>query len=269
MLAEAFSYPFMVHALAAGTATAVTAGVLGWFVVLRREAFAAHTLGVVAFPGAAGGVLLGLPPVVGYAVACGAGAWLLTRPAGDAEARAARIGVLHAGALAAGLVFAGAYSGMLSQTTALLFGTFLGVSAAQVRLVVVVGVIVVGTVLVAWRPLLLASLDPDGAAARGIPVRALQTGLLGLLALAVAATSTVTGALLVFALLVLPAAAAHALTARPAAGAALAAGLAVGLTWVGLLLAFAADLPSGTTVTLGAFAVYVLAELWRRLRTAP
>ena len=219
------TYPFMVQALEAGTIVAVMAGAIGWFMVLRRQTFAGHTLAVIAFPGAAAAALAGLSVAVGYYGFCALGALVLAG-ASASEVRgqsseSAAIGTLQAFALGLGFLFVSLYQGQFSDLETLLFGTFLGITASQVQTLLWIAVAAVGILVLSARPLLFASVDGAVARARGVPTAAVDLGFLLLLGLAVAATAQITGALLVFALLVTPAATAQQLTARPALGLAL------------------------------------------------
>jgi zinc/manganese transport system permease protein len=266
-----FSYQFMVNALEAGTIVAVMAGVVGWYMVLRRQSFAGHTIAVMSFPGAAGAALVGVPSALGYYVACGVAALTIGR-SGGAVGRArggesAAIGVVQVAGMALGFLFLSLYSGVLEQLDTLLFGAFLGIDRNQVLTLLLVAVVVLVALAVVGRPLLLASLDPEVARARGVPVRALHVGFLLILGLAVAATSQITGALLVFALLVAPPAAAQALTPRPALSLALSVVFALLVTWVGLAIAYYSIYPLGFFVTSLAFGLYVVAKLVQ-VRTA-
>ncbi|HZQ64927.1 MAG TPA: metal ABC transporter permease [Gaiellaceae bacterium] len=263
---QLFSYPFMVHALAAGTAVAVMAGVVGWFMVLRRQAFAGHTLSVVAFPGAAAATLAGVPAAFGYFGFCGAGALVLAGAAGSRSrgGESAVTGSLQALALGLGFLFVNLYHGVLNGLDSLLFGTFLGITSRQVVVLLCVAALAVAVVALAARPLLFASVDADVARAAGVPVGLLGVGFLLVLGLAVAETSQITGALLVFALLVTPAATAQQLTARPLLGVVLAVALALVVTWLGLALAFFSIYPVGFYVTSLSFGLYVLVRLVRR-----
>jgi zinc/manganese transport system permease protein len=255
-----FAYPFMLHALAAGTIVAVTAGVTGWFMVLRRQTFAGHTLSVIAFPGAAAAGYAGLPLAAGYFGFCGLGAVALAAIAGthrSHSSESAAIGSLQALALGLGFLFVSLYHGVLNGLDALLFGTFLGVTSSQVTVLLAVAAAVLAAAALAARPLLFASVDPDVARAGGVPVTVLDLGFLLVLGLSVAETSQITGALLVFALLVTPAATAHRLTARPALGVALSVAIALAVTWLGLALAYYSIYPVGFYVTSLAFGLYV------------
>jgi zinc/manganese transport system permease protein len=260
-----FDFPFMVNTLEAGTIVAVMAGVTGWFMVLRRQTFAGHTLSLVAFPGAAAASLAGWPLAVGYFGFCGAGALALagigTRRSESMESAAT--GSLQALALALGFLFVNLYHGVLNGLDSLLFGTFLGVTRGQVTTLLVVAAVTVAVLAVAARPLLFASVDVDVARAAGVPVRLLGAGFLLVLGLSVAETSQITGALLVFALLVTPAAVARRLTSRPVLGIALSVAIALVVTWLGLGLAYFSIYPVGFWVTSLAFGLYVVVRLAR------
>jgi zinc/manganese transport system permease protein len=266
---ELFEYQFMVNALEAGTIVATMAGVVGWYMVLRRQSFAGHTIAVMSFPGAAGAALAGIPGALGYYLACGIAALGIGR-AGASERRgrageSATIGAVQVAGLALGFLFLSLYGGVLEQLETLLFGTFLGIDRNQVLVLLIVAAVVLATLVVVGRPLLLASLDPEVARARGLPVRALDLGFLLLLGVAVAATSQITGALLVFALLVAPAAAAQALTPRPLLSLTLSVLFALLVTWVGLGISYFSIYPLGFYVTSLGFGLYALALLVRRV----
>jgi zinc/manganese transport system permease protein len=265
---QMLAYPFMVNALEAGTIVSVMAGVSGWFMTLRRQTFAGHTLSVIAFPGAAAAALAGLPAAAGYFGFCGLGALALARIDGfsrSASSESAATGTLQAFALALGFLFVSLYHGILSDLDSLLFGTFLGITRGQVVALLAVAVTTVLLLALAARPLLFASIDPDVARASGIPTRLLGLGFLLVLGLSVAETSQVTGALLVFALLVTPAATAHQLTARPWVGILLSVALALAVTWIGLTLAYFSVYPVGFYITSLSFTLYVLVRLARTL----
>ena len=260
------SFPFMVNALEAGTIVAVMAGVTGWFMVLRRQTFAGHSLSVIAFPGAAAATLAGLPIALGYFSFCGISALALAGIAGSRRslsAESAAIGSVQALALGLGFLFVSLYHGVLNGLDSLLFGTFLGITSGQVAVLLAVAVVTIVLVAAAGRPLFFASVDADVARASGVPVGLLGFGFLLVLGLSVAETSQITGALLVFALLVTPAATAHQLTARPALGIALSVAVALGVTWLGLALAYFSIYPVGFFVTSLSFALYVIVRLVR------
>ena len=263
---QMLAYPFMVNALEAGTIVAVMAGVTGWFMVLRRQTFAGHALSVTAFTGASAAALAGAPLALGYFGFCGAGAIAFagaTGPKRSYSSESAAIGSFQSLALGLGFLFVSLYHGVLNGLDSLLFGTFLGITSAQVVVLLAVAAVAIALVGLAARPLLFASVDPDVARARGVPVGLLGFAFLLVLGMSVAETSQITGALLVFALLVTPAATAHRLTARPLLGVVLSVVLALAVTWVGLTLAFFSIYPVGFFVTTISFALYVIARLVR------
>jgi zinc/manganese transport system permease protein len=267
-LRQMLSYPFMVNAVRAGTIVAVLAGAVGWMMVLRKESFAGHSLAVVGFPGAAAATWLGIAAGYGYFAACvGAGLFLAVLPTRQPHAPAgeqsALIGTVQAFALAVGMLFVSLYHGFLSGLTNLLFGTISGVSSDQVLALLLAAVPCLGALAVLGRPLLWASLDPETAAAHGVPVRLLSAAFLVLLAVAAASAGQITGSLLVFALLVAPGAAAHQLSARPAVAVTLSVAIALLATWLGMGFAFFTPYPIGFWVSTFAFAAYLLAAGWR------
>jgi zinc/manganese transport system permease protein len=267
---QVLEFPFMVNAFRAGTIVAVLAGLVGWFVVLRRQSFAGHTLAVVGFPGAAGAVLVGVSATYGLFVFAVAAA-LLIALAPSAEGRgyseeSAVTGTVNAFALACGFLFVSLYGGFLGGANALLFGSFLGITQQQVLVLLLVAAVALAVLAVIARPLLFASVDPAVAAARGVPVRFLSVAFLVLLGVAAAEVSQITGTLLVFALLVVPAATAQALTPRPLASALTTVALGVGVTWLALFIAYYSPYPIGFFLTTLAFAAYLAAAGWLRLR---
>lgn len=269
---QLWQYPFMVNAFRAGTIIAVAAAIMGWFMVLRRQTFAGHTLAVVGFPGAAGATLIGISATYGYFAFCvGAALVIAAIPRGGWSGygeESAMTGTVQAFALACGFLFIALYKGFLNGVNALLFGTFLGITNGQVLVLLVVTLVVLVVLTVIGRPLLFASVDPVVARAGGVPVRLLSTVFLVLLGAAVAEASQITGTLLVFALLVMPAAAAQALTARPALGLLLSVLIAIAVTWLGLGAAYFSIYPIGFFVSTLAFAAYLLAQLGSRTRRA-
>lgn len=263
---EVVEYHFMVNTLLAGTIVAVMAGLVGWVMVIRRETFAGHTLAMMAFPGAAGATLVGVPAAWGYFVFCGAGALAIGGGSGGERRswseQSANIGAVQAAALALGFLFVSLYGGVLGDLESLLFGTVVGISDGQVLTLAAVAAGALIALAALGRPLLLASVDPDLAHARGVPVRRLSIAFVGLLGLAVAATSQIVGVLLVFALLLAPAATAQTITTRPGASLALTVAIGVATVWVGLGASYFSVYPAGFYVATIAFAVYVSARAW-------
>jgi zinc/manganese transport system permease protein len=259
---ELLLYPFMVNALLAGTIVAVLASVVGWYVVLRSQTFASHTLSVMAFPGAAGASLAGAPTALGYYAACLLAA-LALRPGSDRSrhgrgGETAVIGTVQTVGLAAGFLFLSLNQALLGQPDSLLFGTFLGITHGQVLglLAVAAGVMIV--LVVIGRPLLFVTVDREVARASGVPVTVVEGLFLIALALAIAATSQITGALLVFSLLVAPPACSLLITSSPLPSLLLSVAFALLIVWLGLGLAYFSIYPVGFYVTSLAFLLYLV-----------
>lgn len=256
-------YHFMQNAFLAGTMVAVVAGVIGYYMVLRSQSFAGHALAHIGFAGATGALLVGLSPLagllgVGIAGAVGMGALEQRRGAavgGDGVAIAA----VFTFGLGLGLLFLQLYAGQAETAYSILFGAILGINDGDVVTIATTAVVTLVALTAIARPLLFASIDPDVARARGLPVRALSMGFLVLLAFAVAQAVQVVGTLLIFALLVTPAATAQHLSSRPAVAVLLSVLLGLLFTWAGLAIAYFAPYSVvGFYVTSFAFGTYVL-----------
>lgn len=264
-----WSVPSMLNAFRAGTIVAVLAATVGWFMVVRRQSFAGHTLSVVGFPGAAAAVFVGIGVGYGYFAFCLVAALVIaaarSRAPGRIESDGAVVGTVNAFALASGLLFVALYKGFLNGTTELLFGSVLGITVSQVVALSITAVLVLVALAAIGRPLLFASVDAALARSRGVPVRALDVIYLVLLGITVAGVSQVTGSLLVFALLALPPATAQLLTARPARALVASVVLALVTVWLALGATFFSSYPVGFWLTSIAFAFYVIAAGTRRL----
>jgi zinc/manganese transport system permease protein len=265
---QLLAYQFMVNALQAASIVAVTAAVVGWLMVLRAETFAGHTLSMMSFPGAAAAALAGLPLAWGYFAFCGAGALVIAGSSRGAQRRAltqqsAVVGMVGAGALAVGFLLLSLYGGVLESLETLLFGSILGVTRGEVLTLALVGVCAVAFLGVVGRPLFFASVDGPLASASRVPVGALSAAFLFVLGLAVAATAQITGVLLVFALLLAPAAIARELTPRIGLGLGLSVLLGLAIAWVGLGLSYFTNDPPGFFVTSIAIVLFALARLAR------
>ena len=271
-LTQLLRYDFMQRALLGGTLLSIVAGLIGTFVVLRHQTFAGEALSDVAFTGALGGAVLGLNPL---ATLLGTGLVVALAMGGFSErlrGRDVAIGTVLAWVLGVGdlllVIFThhpgGAPAGFTGVS--ILFGNLIGTSAAEVRTLVLVSLGLVLMLLAVARPLLFASIDPDVAAARGVPVRAVGLGFMALLAVAVSVATLALGALLVFALLILPAASAQHLTIRPWRAMGLAVGLAITCCWLGLAFSFFSGWPASPCISLLAFGVYVGTMGWQAIQ---
>jgi zinc/manganese transport system permease protein len=206
-----------------------------------------------------------VPAAWGYFALCGTGALALGRLSAPGRhawsERSASTAAVQALALAVGFLFVSLYGGVLGDLEGLLFGSLLGISDGQLLTLAIVAATALALLALVARPLLFASVDAEAAAARGVPVRALSTAFLLLLGFAVAATSQITGVLLVFALLVTPAASAQALTTRPLLSLAITVALGLLVVWLGLGVSYFSIYPAGFYITVIAFGLYVVSRL--------
>lgn len=263
-----FADDFMVNAAAAGTIVAVVAGVVGYFLVLRGQAFAGHALAHIGFTGATGAILVGLSPLWGLVlmtVAGGVGMGFLGERVGE---RDVAIGIVLSLALGFGLLFLHFFTAFATQATALLFGNILGVEAATIWTLLGLGLVSLAALTVMARPLLFASLQPEMAEARGVPMRLVSVLFLSVVGLAVAECVQIVGVLLVFALMVGPAAAAQRWTGRVLPGIGLSVAIALIETWFGLVLAAWTDWPVSFWISFLSAVVYLAACLPRQRQLA-
>jgi len=259
-----FEYEFMQNAFAASGIVAVLAGVVGYFLVLRGQTFAGHALSHVGFTGATGAVLVGMSPLwgmIGFTLAAGIGMGALGE---KLTGRDVAIGVILTLSLGFGLLFLHFFTAYASQATALLFGNVLGVSHETLVVLAGLAVVSLGALAIIMRPLLFASLQPELAEAKGVSLRLVSILFLAITALAVAASTQIVGVLLVFALMVGPAAAAQNVATRLSTGVLLAAVFALGQAWLGLTLAYYIDWPTSFWITILAAGVYGLSLLGRK-----
>jgi zinc/manganese transport system permease protein len=240
---------FMVNAWQAATIVAIVAGVVGFFVVLRGSAFAAHAIPNGAFAGAAGANLIAVNPLIGLGVfslgaALGIGA-MSRRGRPDAVTALALVMMLALGAA------------FLSQSTqyepeifSLLFGEILGVSSSQILPVALLGIVCVVAVGVLYRRLLLTSIAPDIAAARGLRPERIETAFLIIVACATTMTVPVVGALLIFTLMIGPPAAARCFTNRTERAMFASVIIALLTVWMAIACAYETNWPVGFYVTV-------------------
>ena len=257
-------YDFMRTAFAASGVAALLAGTVGFFLVLRGQTFAGHALSHVGFTGATGAILFGLSPLaglVGFTVVAGVGMGLFGEKLAE---RDVAIGMMLSLALGLGLLFLHFYTSAATQAAALLFGNVLGVDSAALVNLVLLAVLSLAALALIGRPLVFASLQSELAEARGVPLRFVSAAFLAIVAVAVAECAQIVGVLLVFTLMVGPAAAAMNLTRRLAAAVALSAALALAEAWGGLTLAFYSDWPVSFWITALSGMVFFGAAAVRR-----
>ncbi len=266
-VASLFHYEFMVHAFEAGTIVAIVAGAIGYFVVLRASAFADHALSHIGFAGATGAVVLGVSPVFGLLAFTLASGVTIGALGNRLRGRDVTIGIVLAWTLGLGVLFISLYRGYATEAYALLFGEILGISATDVVITLVAG-IVTGVALIAiYRPLLFSSVDEDLASAKGVPVTGLSIVFMAILAVAVTEAVQVVGVLLIFSLIVTPAAIAVRFTSRPSVAILMGIMLALLFTWLGLAIAYYSPHPVSFFITSLAFATYVAVRLSEPVRS--
>ena len=261
---DILSYDFMRTAFAASGVVAIVAGLTGVFLVGRGQTFAGHALSHVGFAGATAAGLIGVSPLGGMivlTVLAGVGMGLL----GDRlSERDVAIGIVLALALGFGLLFLHYYTSFATQATALLFGNVLAVDASTLWSLIALSVVTLVALGAISRPLLFATLQPELAEARGVPTRLIGTVFLAIVALTVSAAVQIVGILLVFTLMVGPAAAAQRLTVTLWSALALSVGLALAEAWLGIAIAFYTDWPTSFCITaLSALAYFASIVLTR------
>jgi zinc/manganese transport system permease protein len=266
------SHPFMQHAYLAGTAVALAAGLVGYFLVLRAQVFTADALSHVAFTGALAALAAGFDVRVGLFVVTVLVALAMGGLGSRARPDDVVIGGLFAWILGLGVLFLSVYSrnrsgsGNGSASVSVLFGSIFGISAERALATAIVGTALCAVMVFLVRPLLFASLDPDVARARGVPVRLLGFGFLAIVGVTAAEASQVVGALLILGLIATPAGAAMQLTNRPTVALGLSVVISVVSLWVGLAVSYAAPTlpPSFAILGLATLAYLGAAVLGRR-----
>jgi zinc/manganese transport system permease protein len=267
-LQELLRYPFMQHAIEAGTVVAIIAGIVGYFVVLRRSSFAAHALSHVGFAGAAGAALLAVNPMYGLLLFTSVGGSAMAILSPRAANRDVHIGTVLAFMLGLGVLFVSLYAGNSTTTYSILFGEILGISNSDVLLTLIAGTMILAAVSVVYRPLLFSSLDEDVAEAKGMPTFGLGIVFMLLVAVATSIAVQVVGVLLIFSLMVTPAAIAQQLAKRPLTGILVSVIIALMATWLGLTIAyFGPPYPVSFYITTLVFSLYLLVRfVFRRIR---
>jgi zinc/manganese transport system permease protein len=261
-VSQMLSYQFMVNAFEVGGIVSVVAGVVGYFVILRRTAFSAHALSHIGFAGAAGASVIGLEPIVGLVASCLCAGAVIGALGQRLRDRDTVIGIVLAFALGLGVLFLSLYRGSdANLTVSILFGEILGVSSDQVVLTLVIGLVTLLLIALMYRPLLFASVDEDVAEARGIPVRALSIAFVMTVGLAVAVSVQVVGVLLIFALVVTPAAIAERVCRSPVQALVVGVVIALASTWIGIFVAYFTPYPVSFFITAISFGAYLAVRL--------
>ncbi len=268
---DILQYPFIQNAFLAGAFVAVVAAITGYFLLVRGLTFAGHALSHIGFAGAAGAVLLGIDPVIGllvFTIGAGIAIGILGK---EIRERDIAIGIVMTLMLGFGVLFLSLYSGYAERAYSILFGTIVGISQSDVLVTVIFSVLTIAVLLALFRPLLFSSFDPEVAEARGVPVRLLAIVFLVLVAITVSMSVQIVGILLIFTLLVGPAATAVRIVQRPLWAILLAIVLGLSYTWLGIFLAGNGSWPVSFYIAAISFGVYLpvrfLSPLWRGRRT--
>jgi zinc/manganese transport system permease protein len=263
-LAQGLAQPYLQNALGGGVIVAVLGAFVGYFVVVRGAAFATHALSQIGFAGAAGAVLLGVPPLLGllaFALLGALGLGALTARTRAADVATALVLVFSLGTGALFLALQRDYS---SDAFSLLFGTIVGVDRLQVLLTALAALVAVSALLAIARPLLYATVAREAAASAGVPVGRMDVAFLVIVALAAAVTVPIVGTLLVFSLTIGPAAAASRVYRQPPAAIALAAALGAGAVVAGVALAYETDWPVGFFIATIVLLEFLAASAYAR-----
>jgi zinc/manganese transport system permease protein len=266
IITDMLQYEFMDNAFTAAGIAAVVSGLVGYFLVMRGQTFAGHALSHIGFAGATGAGLIGLSAIwglTGFTLAAGIVMGLLSERISN---RDVAIGIVLALALGFGLLFLHYYTAFATQAAALLFGNVLAVDRALIGTLAAFAIITLLGLAAIMRPLIFASLQPELAEAKGVPLRFVSTAFLAVVALAVSQCAQIVGVLLVFTLMVGPPAAAQRLTSGLWSGLGVAALLALVEAWLGLTLAFYSDWPVSFCIAVLSAAGYFAAlgaSTWR------
>jgi zinc/manganese transport system permease protein len=257
-LQSMWQYQFMQHAFEAGTLIAILAGVTGYFVVLRRSAFVSHAFADIGFAGAAGIVLISEPPLDGLLGATTLAALAIAALGRRARNRDTQIGIVLAFALGLGLLFNSLYTANITEAYSVLFGEILSISTTALYLTLFGCILVFIVTAFLYRPLLFASLDEDVAEAKGLPMLFLGIAFMIVVAVAVSFSIQVTGVLLIFSLMVTPAATAAYLSRKPQRTILIAIAIALAVTWSGIFISFYTAIPTSFFIASEAFGLYLI-----------
>lgn len=245
-----FDYTFMQHAFIAGTLIAILASIVGYFVMLRQLTFASHALSHIGFSGATGAVLLGITPFIGQLIITMLAALGMGIAGNRLNRSDVAVGIILAFSLGLGTLFLHLYNGYAGQANIILFGNLLGVSSQDLKLIAILVGLCLFVMSIISRPLLFTSLEPELAEAKGIPQTKLAIAILLITAVTVTLASQVVGILLVFTLLIGPAAIALQWSKSFWRGVVISLTIGVTTVWLSLFLAYITDWPVSFWVSL-------------------
>ncbi|NLE79335.1 MAG: metal ABC transporter permease [Rhodococcus sp.] len=265
---ELLQYDFVQQALIAGAILGLLAGVIGPLIVSRQMSFAVHGTSELSLTGASAALLIGTSVGLGAIAGSVVAAVLFGLLGAKARDRDSVIGVIMAFGLGLSVLFMWAYEGRAGSAFSLLVGQIVAPGSTGLELLTLCAVLVIGAIIVIYRPLLFASTDPEVAEARGVPVRKLSIVFAVLVGVTAALGVQIVGALLVMALLITPAAAAAYVTASPLRATVLSIVFAEIAAVGGILLSLAPGVPVSSFVTAISFLIYIVCRLIGKSRRA-
>ncbi|MDR3152239.1 MAG: metal ABC transporter permease [Bifidobacteriaceae bacterium] len=266
--AEMLGQQFIINSFLCGTIVALSAGIIGYFVIIRNSTFASHALSHIGLPGATGAILLGIPVSAGLFLFCGLGAITISFLGKKINDRDIATGSVLALATGFGLLFANMSAKASSTMTSILFGNIFTIYPIQTLIFFGFLLLVITLLFIFFRPLLLCSLNEDIAEAKGLPIRIYTTGFMIILSIVVAMSIEVVGTLLLFALVITPAAAAIAITANPIRCIILSCCLAVFSVWSGLLISIIFSLPPSFAIVAISFSIWFIIKQFKKDKIA-
>ncbi|SFG63085.1 metal ABC transporter permease [Sporolactobacillus nakayamae] len=259
-----FYYDFMQHAFIAGTLIAIMCGAIGVFIIGRNLSFIAHTFSHIGFAGASFAVFAGIDPLLGLLLFTLLGALGVGQLGVKMFRRDASVSVILSLALGLGILFLSLSNVQASFTKTILFGSVVGIDLQDVWQIIILSIFVLLALAVSYRWLKFDSFDQLGAQSAGLPIRWISIGFLLLMAVAVSVTVQIVGALLVFALMTIPAAAARFYTQSIFGMILLSVLIAVLGVWFGLIIGYYTNAPVSFFIVCFVAAAYFLGMLYHR-----
>ncbi|BDR52889.1 zinc ABC transporter permease [Bombiscardovia nodaiensis] len=260
---ETLSAPFMGKAFLAGILIALAAGAMGYFTIARHSTFAAHALAHIGLPGATGAVLLGLPVSAGLGIFALGGALVIGALGKRASQREIATGTVLAFATGLGLFFARLSSSASQQMQAILFGSILTVTSGQILGFALFDLILLAVLTAVYHPLLFSSLDEQVAQAKGVPIAAMNLVYMALMAGVITIAVPAVGTLLIFALIVTPAATANIMVASPLKAMVVSGLICLVSIWGGLALSAMFPAPPSFIIVTISTLLWALAQIWK------
>lgn len=257
---ETLKAPFMINAAVAGLLISLAAGFIGYFVIARKSAFAAHALAHIGLPGATGAVLIGVPVNVGLGIFALGGALAIGALGKKAGKREVATGSILAFALGLGLFFSRLSAEASEQMQAILFGSILTITSAQLWAFLIVDIVLFAVLALIYHPLLFSTVDENVAQAKGVPITAMNLIFMALMAGVVTVSSQAVGTLLIFALVVTPAAAANTLTRSPLSSMMWGSVICLFSIWGGLLISTVLPTPPSFVIVTISTLIWAISQ---------